>query len=335
MKIDASLGSDLAAVPAEAAARETESYDGVISFEAAHDPFLPLLLAAEHTAQIELVTSIAVAFARSPMTVAGTAHDLNAFSGGRFSLGLGSQIKPHITKRFSMPWSNPAARMKEFIQALHAIWDCWYDGKRLDFQGDYYSHTLMTPMFSPGDTGHGRPKVLLAAVGPKMTETAAAVADGLLVHPFTTERYLREVTLPTIEANLAAHGRRRDDFQMIYPIMVATGDRAEDVTAMQSEYRNRIGFYGSTPAYRPVLDLHGWGDLQPELNLLSKAGRWDDMGAAISDEILDHFVVSGEPQAVAGAVGARFGGLIDRAALDFPRLDRARVPAILAELRAG
>src|SRR5918997_5937907 len=194
MKIDGGMRRGLDQASAAAAALERRGYDGVLSAETSHDPFLPLLLAAEGSEQLELATSIAVAFARNPMTLAQTSWDLQAASHGRFILGLGSQIKPHIPRRFSMPWSHPAARMREMILAVRAIWACWTDGTKLDFRGDFYTHTLMTPFFNPGPNPHGNAKIFLAAVGERMTEVAGEVCDGLLCHGFTTERYLREVT---------------------------------------------------------------------------------------------------------------------------------------------
>lgn len=333
MKLDAGLGQDLSGIAAQAKAHEAAGYDGVMTFETSHDPFLPLVLAAEHTSKVNLITSIAVAFARNPMILANLGHDLNAYSKGRFTLGLGSQIKPHITKRYSMPWSSPAARMKEMIEAMHAIWDCWYDGKELQYRGEYYTHTLMTPMFSPLDTQYGRPRVLLAAVGPKMTETAAAVADGLLVHPFTTQKYLSEVTVPTVEATLKKYDRKREDFEIVYSPFAITADTEEQFNQIKTATKKQIAFYGSTPAYRTVLDLHGWGAVQGELNLMSKQGRWDEMGELITDEILDQFAVVGEPEAVARGIGERYGALIDRSALQLPGVDRAKMPDLMKIVR--
>ena len=203
MYVDGGVSNDLNAVGAQAAEMEDMGYTGVMTAETAHDPFFPLLVAAQHTQRVQLMTSIAVAFARSPMTLANIGHDLNAFSKGRFVLGLGSQIRPHITKRFSMPWSSPAARMREYIMAMRAIWDCWHQQQPLEFTGEFYTHTLMTPFFTPTNVDYGAPKVFLAAVGPKMTEVAGEVADGVIVHAFTTEKYLRETTLPALERGLS------------------------------------------------------------------------------------------------------------------------------------
>jgi len=312
MRVDGTIGFDPADVVAQAIEAEACGYDGIWSAETGHDPFLPLVLAAEHTERLQVGTGIAVAFARNPMTLAMTANDLQTQSGGRFMLGLGSQIKPHIEKRFSMPWSHPAPRMRELILAIRAIWSAWSDGSRLAFRGEYYRHTLMTPMFDPGPNPHGNPPVFLAAVGALMTEVAGEVADGLLAHAFTTERYLREVTLPALERGLATSGRDRSAVEISYPGMVVTGVDDESYAKAVAATRKQLAFYGSTPAYRPVLDLHGWGDLQSELNTLSKRGAWDDMAGLIDDEILNTFAVVGGLDTLAAAIRARFDGLVDR-----------------------
>src|SRR5262245_22438700 len=228
MKIDAGLiAANLAEVPARARELEAQGFDGCVSAEIASDPFFPLLLAAEHTQKLELLTSIAVAFARSPMTLANLGHDLNAFSKGRFIVGLGSQIAPHITKRFSMPWSHPAPRMREYILALRAIWDCWHKGEKLEFRGEFYQHTLMTPNFTPTNIEYGAPKVFLAAVGPVMAEVAGEVADGIIIHAFTTEPYLRNVSLPAIKRGRERVGKTMDGFEISYPMFTVTGATEE------------------------------------------------------------------------------------------------------------
>lgn len=336
MKVDAGLmnTTDLSKVPEQVRKLEAEGYDGLITAEMSADPFFPLLLAAEHTERIELMTSIAVAFARNPMIVAGLSNDLQAYSKGRFILGLGSQIKPHIEKRFSQPWSHPAARMREFILAMRAIWACWYDGEKLDYQGEFYRHTLMTPMFTPTNNPHGAPRVVLAAVGPKMTEVAGEVADGMIVHAFTTARYLRDVTLPAIESGLKKSGRARSDFEVCYPTFVVSGRDEREWEQSRTAIARQLGFYGSTPAYRGVLEAHGWGDLQTELNVLSKRGEWVAMGEAITDEILEEFAIVAEPEKVAGALGARFGGVVDRVVCSVPFADDAARLAYMEELRA-
>jgi probable F420-dependent oxidoreductase len=334
MKVDGGLiTSNLADVPARARALEAAGYDGAVTAEIASDPFLPLALAAEHTERIELMTSIAVAFARNPMLLANIGHDLNAYSKGRFILGLGSQIRPHIAKRFSMPWSRPAARMREFILAMRAIWDCWYAGKPLDFRGEFYSHTLMTPMFTPIHTQHGAPRVFLAAVGPHMAEVAGEVADGLIAHAFTTERYVREVTLPAVERGLARASRRRADFSITCPVFVVTGSSDEAREASRSAVSKQIAFYGSTPAYRAVLESVGRGELQTELTRLSKAGQWDEMGQRIDDELLGAIAVVGEPHEIAAKIAQRYRGLFDRVLSTGPSGDPGEA-ARLRELQA-
>ncbi len=313
MKVDGGLiTTHLAEVPARARALEAAGYDGAVTAEIASDPFLPLVLAAEHTERIDLMTSIAVAFARNPMLLANMGHDLNAYSKGRFILGLGSQIRPHIQKRFSMPWSQPAARMREFILAMRAVWNCWYAGKPLDFRGEFYTHTLMTPMFTPTNTSYGPPRVFLAAVGPQMTEVAGEVADGMIAHAFTTERYVREVTLPALERGLARAGKQRADFQITCPVFVVTGRDAASRAASRTAVTRQIAFYGSTPAYRPVLESIGHGELQTELNRLSKVGQWEEMGRRIDDDLLDQMAIVGEPNEIAAKIQQRYGGIFDR-----------------------
>ncbi|HLG92576.1 MAG TPA: LLM class F420-dependent oxidoreductase [Acidimicrobiales bacterium] len=335
MLVDAGVGPDLARAGQAAAEAEAAGYDGVWSAETSSDPFLPLLLGAERTKRVQLGTAIAVAFARNPMTLATVANDLQAFSGGRFILGLGSQVRAHVQKRFSMPWSQPAARMRELILAVRAIWRCWQTGEKLDFRGQFYTHTLMTPFFSPGPNPHGVPKVFLAAVGERMAEVAGEVADGLLAHAFTTEAYLRQVTLPAVERGLAASGRRREDFQVCYPGFVVAADSPAERDEAVRGVKAQIAFYGSTPAYRPVLELHGWGGLQDELNALSKAGRWEEMGGLVSDEVLDAFAIVCAPEEVPERLKARFGGLVDRVSFYAPyRSDPGRWRPILEAIKS-
>jgi probable F420-dependent oxidoreductase len=312
MKINASLIVDLASVPSKIKAIEALGYDAAFSAEISSDPFFPLLLAAEHSQRVGLTTAISVAFARNPMTVANLAHDLNQYSGGRFSLGLGSQIQPHITRRFSMPWSKPAARMREFVLALRAIWDCWLEGAELDFRGEFYRHSLMTPMFTPAQRDFPAPLVSVAGVGPLMTEVAGEAADGFIAHGFTSEKYLREVSLPALERGLAKAGRSRSDFDVSAPIIVVSGLDAEAFEMSRQIVKMQLAFYASTPSYKPVLELHGWEDLLPTLNRLSKQGEWQKMGELISDEILETFtVVCEDPAQIAPCFAQRYGDLID------------------------
>lgn len=300
------------------AAQDAEAlgYSGLLSSESKHDPFLPLTVAAEHTERIELGTCIAVAFARSPMTLAQTSWDLQRYSDGRFILGLGSQVKPHIERRFSMPWGRPAVRMREMASAIRAIWTSWETGDRLDFRGDFYEHTLMTPFFSPGPLPHAAPKIVVAAVGNAMCEVVGEVCDGIFLHGFTTERYIREVTLPAIERGAQRTGRAMSDVEVFGLPLIATGRTPEELAAAVKGVKDQIAFYGSTPAYRAVLELHGWGELGDELHRLSlqkdDEQRWSTMGDLVDGEVLDAFAVVAEPDQVGPILLDRFGDIMDR-----------------------
>ena len=319
---------------ATAVRAEADGYDGIGATELQHDPFISIAVAARSTTRIELGTSIAVAFARNPMSVAETANDLQLLSSGRFTLGLGSQIKPHIERRFSMPWSHPAPRMREFVQGMRAIWASWNDGSKLDFRGEFYTHTLMTPFFNPGPNEYGNPLVILAAVGAKMTEVAGEVCDGMFLHPFTTERYVREVTMPALQRGFAKAGRTRDGFQVGGPMFIVTGTNEEEKAAATTATKQQLAFYGSTPAYRPVLELHGWGEIGDELNTMSKRGEWVEMGELFTDEMLQTFAVVADPDDVAGMLRARFGPLVDRIGFDLPyRADPDALTTIIAKLK--
>jgi len=333
MRVDGGLTSDLDKVEENVRELESMGYSGAMTAETAHDPFLPLVLAARASREIELMTSIAVAFARSPTTLAHIGHDLNAYAKGRLVMGLGSQIRPHITKRFSMPWSSPAKRMREFISAMRAIWSCWYEGAALDFRGEFYQHTLMTPFFTPTNTDYGAPRVFLAAVGPLMTEVAGEVADGVIAHAFTTEAYLRGTTLPALERGLKKAGRARADFQISYPCFVVTGNDERSFAQARQTVTRQIAFYGSTPAYKPVLDSIGAGDLQPVLNTMSKEGKWAEMGELIGDDVLREFAVVAEPKDVAGEIKRRYGDLVDRTSAAYGTIPDAERKRIIAELQ--
>ena len=333
MKVDGALVTQrLGEVPATARRMEAEGYDGVFTFEGPHDPFLPLMLAAEHSERLELTTAIAVAFARSPMTIAATANDLHLASNGRFVLGVGTQIKPHIEKRFSMPWSHPAPRMRELTLAVRAIWATWNEGVPLDFRGEFYQHTLMTPFFNPGPNPFGTPRIVLAGVGPLMTEVAGEVDDGFIVHPFSSAHYLRTTTVPALERGFARGGRSRENFEITFPLMIITGDTDEAVSAARSATARQLAFYGSTPAYRPVLEAHGWGELQPELQLLTRRGEWDAMAALIPEALVAELTVTGRPEEIAARVTERYGGLVDRIAFNAPY---AAAPELWARVLAG
>ena len=311
MKTTGALMGKLADVAEEARALEARGADIGATVEIGHDPLMQLAIAATATSKMQLMTAITVAFARSPMTLALAAHDVNAISQGRLLLGIGSQIKPHIEKRYSMTWSKPAARMREYVMALKAIWACWYEGKPLAFDGEFYKHTLMTPMFTPTDKEYGAPPVFVAAVGPLMTENAAEVADGILLHSFTTEEYIRTVTIPAIEAGLEKSGRSRDQIQVVAAPFFVTGETEEQFERVKLAALNQIAFYGSTPAYRPVLESVGYGELQGELNRLSKEGKWLEMGQCIDDTLLDKIALVGEPQEIADKMAGRYGDIFD------------------------
>ena len=334
LKVDGAVSSQLANIAKAASTLERRGYDCCWTAEINHDPFLPLVLAAEHTTNIELGTSIAVAFARNPMSVANIGWDLQAYSQGRFLLGLGSQVQAHIEKRFSMPWSQPVRRMREFVLALHEIWSCWRDGTRLGFEGDFYTHKLMTPMFTPEPQPHAFPKIFVAAVGEAMTEMCGEVADGMLAHAFTTKRYFEEVTTPALLRGMQRAGRQRSEFALSAPIFVVTGNDDSELAAGAVGTRKQIAFYGSTPAYRKVLELHGWGELHTELHRLSRAGEWDAMGSLIDDEILEAFAVVAPLDEVADKIRDRCDGVIDRVLVGFPSsVPEDTVCAVLQELR--
>jgi probable F420-dependent oxidoreductase len=334
LKVDGGLFTDLARAPELSRELEQQGYDACWTGEIDHDPFLPLLLAAEHTERLELGTSIAVAFARNPMTVANVGWDLQGYSRGRFILGLGTQVKPHIEKRFGMPWSHPVPRMREFVLALQAIWSAWRDGGRLRFDGEFYTHTLMTPMFSPEPHEYPEPRIFIAAVGQAMTEMCGEVADGLLAHAFTTHRYLHEVTLAAVRRGLQRAGRDRSAFQVACPVFVVTGADDAELHDAAGGVRKQIAFYGSTPAYRNVLELHGWGAVADELHGLSRQGEWDAMTTLIDDEILNAFAVVATNDKLAAAIAERCDGAIDRVMPSFPHTMPAdAVAAVLDELR--
>jgi probable F420-dependent oxidoreductase len=318
MKIDGGmLVTNMKQIPARVRELEEAGFDGCFTFEGPHEPFMPLVLAAEHS-KLEIGTGLAIAFARTPMTVANLAHDLQQFSEGRFWLGLGSQIKPHIEARYSMPWGKPVTRMKEFVRALRAIFASWNANEKLDFRGEFYTHTMMPPLFNPGPSTGGPPPIYLGGVGPKMTEAAGEVADGMLLHPFHTERSLEQVMLPNLRKGLSASKREFSDFTLCAQVLVVTGKNEAEFENARAMTRNQIAFYGSTPAYRSVLEAEGRGELQPELRQLTKLGRWHEMASLIDDELLNRIAVVGTPSEVAESLHARYGSLAGRLAFASP-----------------
>jgi probable F420-dependent oxidoreductase len=294
---------------------EAIGYDRAFSFEAKHNPFLPLAVAAEHTERMALGTAIAIAFARTPMTLANAGWDLQTITGGRFVLGLGSQIKPHIVQRYGMPWSRPAARMREMVLGIRAIWEAWETGGPLDFDGEIYTHTRMIPAFDPGPNPYGPPPILTAGFGPKMTEVAGEVADGFLVHPLNTRRSLLELTTPAIERGAARAGRAANEIELTCVTIVVTGRDEAELARSREGVRRQLAFYGTTPAYRPVLDLHDRGHLHEELKDRAKRDEWTEMAALIDDEFLETVAVVGEPDAIAPALRQRLDGISDHVSL--------------------
>ena len=313
MKIDAPLivANALSAGPL-AAQMEADGLDGAYTFDGPCDPFLPLAIAAGQTQRIALITAVAIALARNPMTVAQLGHELQGMSQGRFILGLGSQIRAHIERRYSMPWSAPAARLREFVLAVKAIWRHWHEGAPLDFRGEFYHHTLMPPLLTPPPHAWGAPPSLLAGVGPRMIEAAGEVADGWLIHPFHCATYLDQLAFPALQRGLDRSGRPRSALQVSAQLLVACGRNADELAEATARMRTQIGFYGSTPAYRPTLDAIGRGALQEQLNTLTRQGRWDELGPCIDDEVLHAVAFVGSPEAAARAILARYQGRVDR-----------------------
>jgi probable F420-dependent oxidoreductase len=313
---------------------EGAGYDRAFSFESDHDPFIPLAAAAATTTTLELGTAVAIGFARNPMVLANIGHDMQLLTEGRFVLGLGSQIRPHIENRFSEVWSRPAARMKEMVSAVRAIWERWEGKAPLDFQGEFYRHTLMTPAFDPGPNEYGTPPIFVGGFGPKMVSVAGEVADGLIVHPFTSRRSMEEVTLPALEEGLRRSGRTRADVQVVWVTMLVVWDDLHGRDEAIRSAREQLAFYGSTPAYRPVLEVHGWDGLQPELNRLSKEGRWDEMTALIPEELVDALAVVAPRDQAAARLVERVSGITEHLSLVNNRHpDPGHFADVVADLR--
>ncbi|MEV0062781.1 TIGR03617 family F420-dependent LLM class oxidoreductase [Nocardia sp. NPDC050718] len=336
MKVDLQLDGR----PDNAASRAAElaacGADGLFTFEGPHDVFLPLTLAAG-TVPVDLMTNVAIALPRSPLHLAHAAYDLQLLSHGRFRLGLGSQIRPHIEKRYGATWSRPAARMRETVLAVKAILTAWQHRTPLRFDGEFTRHTLMAPTFDPGPNPYGMPEVCLGALGPIMTRVAAEVADGLLIMPFNSARHLAERTWPAIEDGLDRAGRQRADLAVYPQVIVAMGRTAAELDAASVGARRLLAFYGSTPAYRPVLEVEGWSDLQPELNALSKRGAIAAMTDLVDDRMLGTLAVHGTPEQCAAAIRARFGGFADRICCYFPgyAVADAHIRDLIAAVRNG
>ena len=337
MKLDINVGIDsLRDVPALARDAEALGFDGLWASETKHDPFLPLALAAEHTSRLSLGTAIAVAFPRSPTVVAHTAWDLQAASGGRLSLGLGTQVKGHVERRFSVKWTAPGPRLREYVLALRAIWRAWQTGGPVDFRGEHYAITLMTPFFAPGPIEHPDIPIYIAAVNAYNLRLAGELCDGVHLHPFHSVRYLREFALPHIEAGLAKSGRGRDAITLSTSVFMVTGRTAAEIAEARERARGQIAFYASTRTYEPVLAAHGWADLMPRLHRKSIEGDWAGMAALVTDEMLEVFAVAAPLDGLAAALRARYAGLLDRLAPYLPletRADRTQVTGLAAALR--
>ena len=329
MKIDSSLMFDPARVAGMAAQLEEAGFDGAYTFEGQSDPFITVAAAAMNTQKMELMTSIAVAFSRNPMNLAYLGNDLQNLSEGRFILGLGAQVKAHIERRFSMPWSKPASRMREMVQATRAIWECWQTGEKLRFEGEFYQHTLMSPVFAPEPNKYGVPKIYIAGVGPVMTEVAAEVGDGYFLHPFNTAQSMEELSLAAIDRGLEKGGKQRADYEVSAQVITATGLDEQSMQAAVASARNQIAFYASTPAYLPVLKCHGWEGLQADANQMMREGKWAELNDLIDDDILNTFAVVGTPAEVAAKIADRFKGKVERIS---PVIYQPDVP-LLAELR--
>jgi probable F420-dependent oxidoreductase len=332
MRISTTLPQDdLRKVKAAAQSAEADGYAVLSTSENKHDPFLPLAIAAVETERVELATAIAISFSRSPMAVANASWDLNEGSRGRFVLGLGTQIKPHNERRFSVAWTPPAPRMREYLQALKAIWRCWRHGEKLAFAGEHYTFTLMPPYFIPQSLGLRLPPVTLAAVGPAMLRVAGEVANGVRLHPFCTRKYLETSVLPALREGMARSGRSRETFEVTGGGFLATGPDDEAVHKQREWVRYRIGFYGSTPAYHPVFELHGLNDLGGKLNRMTKEGAWDKLADVIDDDVLELFVASGRHDEIEAVIKQRFADVTDTISASGNPLQPADMPPDLLQ----
>lgn len=313
MKLDTTLSvNDFSEVAAYAREAENIGFSGLWSIEAAHEPFMPLAVAASVTQGLELGTAIALAFPRSPMVLAYTAWDLQASSRGRFKLGLGTQVKGHNERRFSVKWEAPVKRVREVILSLRAIWNCWQNGTPLDFRGEFYDFTLMTPFFVPGKLDHPKIPIYLAGLNEQIVSLAGEVADGFHVHPLHSRKYLETFLLPNLERGAAAAGRSRRDVEISAIAFVIMGDSRKELEEARERTRSQISFYASTRTYLPPLEAHGWADVCQRLNAKAAKGDWKGMAAEITDEMLDVYAVTGTPDEVPGKLQAKYGGLVDR-----------------------
>lgn len=334
LSVDVGLWGDVTEAGERAAELEAIGYDGIYVPETGHDAFLPIVSAAATTQRVKLRTGVAVALPRSPTHLAMLANDLQLMSKGRFQLGLGTQVKAHIERRFGSEWSNPIGRMRDLVGAVRAVFSAWNEGTRLDFHSEHYDLTLMTPFFSPEPNPYGPPPIHLAALGPKMTELAGEVADGILPHGLTSGDFFRSVTIPALERGLAKSGRQRSAIEVNYPNLIATGDDEAQLAESLAKLRQHLSFYASTPTYKAVLDFHGWGELQRDLHKLSTQDRWAEMGPLITDEVLEAFTVFGTPDEVAAKIADRARGIADRVSFFSPApMTLERTAHIVSEIK--
>jgi probable F420-dependent oxidoreductase len=321
VKLDAGLGTEgdyLRGIDRTAHAAEDLGFAGLWTSETKHDAFLPLAIAANETHQIELGTSVAIAFSRSPMETAQTAWDLQDLSDGRFVLGLGTQVKAHIIRRFSMPWDRPAARLREYILALRAIWESFQSEGPLNFEGDFYRHTLMTPFFDPGPIDHPEIPIYVAGVNTRLASLAGEICDGFHVHPFHSPEYVTRTVIPAIAEGARQSSRDSEQVTLATSAFVITGEKEERVTEQRESVRAQISFYASTPTYLKVLEAHGWEEVGERLGTLAREKKWREMPALITDEMLTAFAIEAAPDEIGPALRERYEGLIDRVALYLP-----------------
>ncbi len=335
MKIDGPFYAELDNAHAEARRAHEQGYDGIYSLEGNRDPFFPLLLASQSVSELDIATGIAVAFPRNPSHIAYQAWDLQRFSKGRFMLGIGPQVRAHIENRFGVPFSRPAARMKEYIQAVKAFFACWQDDEPLNFEGEFFRHTLMTPMFNAGPIDYEKPPILLGALGPKMTAVAGEVADGLIIHPFNTRPFLENEQLPAVYAAIDRSERARSDFVFQVTAICITGKTEEEFKAAYESVRGLLAFYGSTPAYRPPMDAIGYGELQPELNKMTKENRWEELATLIDDDFVEHFAVIGEPETIGQQLVDKYGDFATRLSIYAPYSSHPDVwPQVIGDIKS-
>ena len=339
MKVDTGLPiHDLSRVPEAAQRAEALGYDGALTPETGHDPFLAHALAAEHTERIGLGTAVAIAFPRSPMTTAQIAWDLQQLSKGRFHVGLGTQVKGHIVRRYGMDWAPPGPRMRDYILMMRAIWDSWQNGTKPSFEGEHYRYTLMTPFFSPGSIEHPRIPIHISAINPYNCRLVGELCDGIKLHGFNTPKYLHEVILPNIAKGAKKAGRDLTEIEICGLGFVITGKTEEEVEKAKAPARQQIAFYGSTRTYQPVLDVHGWGDLCPELYGLSIEGKWQEMATKITDDMLEEFAVTGTYDEIVPKIKERCAGVIDRINFSIPVRspeDEERLKHMIKELQTA